>query len=133
MYMISSGKQVINVSGVKKPSTGFNHIVRASGFLFLASQLSANLKTGKVITGSVKDQTRQALDNIRYLLANCGSSMDDIVKVTIYFRNSNDRKEINEIYKNYFIAGKEPVKTSVQAASPIEGIDVEIDVIAVAR
>ncbi|KKS00626.1 MAG: hypothetical protein UU52_C0029G0001, partial [Candidatus Levybacteria bacterium GW2011_GWB1_41_21] len=44
-----------------------------------------------------------------------------------------DRKEINEIYKQYFSEGQEPTKVSVQAASPINGVDVEIEVIAVAK
>lgn len=127
-------KQVVKLKNVKKPTTGFNHAVRAGNFIFLSSQLSANLHTGKIIkiiTGNIKDQTRRTMENIKYLLLECGCTMDDIVKVIIYFRNATDRKDINEIYKKYFTKGEEPAKVSVQAPSPISGIDIEIETIAI--
>ncbi len=124
-------KQVIDLKGVKKPLTGFNHVVRAGNFVFLSSQLSSELKTGKIIKGTIKEQTKRAMDNIKYLLSQCGCDMNDIVKIVIYFRDPKDRKEINEIYQKYFISGKEPAKVSVQAPSPIDGIDIEIEATAV--
>lgn len=79
----------------------------------------------------MKKQTKQAMENIKYLLSQYNCIMNDIVKIVIYFRNPGDRKEINEIYKQYFTKGQEPAKISIQAPSPIEGIDVEIEAIAV--
>lgn len=124
-------KEVINLTGVKKSNTGFNHVVKAGNFIFLSSQLSVNLKTGKIIKGDIKKQTRLAMENIRFLLSQYGLIMDNIVKVVIYFRNPLDRKDINEVYKKYFTVGQEPAKTSVQAPSPIDGIDVEVEATAV--
>ena len=126
-------KQVVDIAGVKKPATGFNHVVKAGNFIFLSSQLSTDLKTGEIIRGDIKKQTKKAMENIKYLLSQCGGSMDDIVKIVIYFRKPKDRAEINEIYKQYFTYGREPAKISIQAPSPIEGIDVEIEAIAVAN
>ena len=123
-------KQVIILPDVKKPSTGFNHVVRVGNLLFLSSQLSTNLKTGEIIQGTIQEQTKRTMDNIQYLLLQCGCGMDNIVKIVIYFRNVKDRKEINEIYKKYFTLGQEPAKVSVQAPSPVPGIDVEIEAIA---
>lgn len=124
-------KLVVDLTDVKKPTTGFNHVVKAGNFIFLSSQLSADLKTGEIIKDDIRKQTKRAMENIKYLLSQCGCGMDDIVKVVIYFRNANDRKEINNIYKQYFTPGQEPAKVSVQALSPIEGIDVEIEITAV--
>ena len=124
-------KLVVDLTEVKKPTTGFNHIVKAGNFIFLSSQLSTDLKTGEIIKGDIRKQTKRAMENIKYLLSQCACGMDDIVKVVIYFKNANDRKEINNIYKQYFTPGQEPAKVSVQALSPIEGIDVEIEVTAV--
>lgn len=126
-------KQVVKLAGIKKPTTGFNHVIKAENFIFLSSQLSTSLKTGEIIKGNIKQQTRRALENIKFLLRQCGCTMDDIVKVTIYFRNVKDRKEINEVYKHYFTSGQEPAKVSIQAPSPIDGIDVEIEAIAIAH
>lgn len=124
-------KQVVDIAGIKKPTTGFNHVVKAGNFIFLSSQLSTDLKTGVIIKGNIKEQTKRAMGNIKFLLKQCDCGMDDIVKIIIYFRNSNDRKEINEVYKQYFTSGQEPAKVSIQAPSPIDGIDIEIEAIAV--
>lgn len=126
-------KQVIEVKGVKKPSTGFNHVVKAGSFVFLSSQLSVDLKTGEIIKSNIKEQTTKAMENIKFLLSQGNCVMDDIVKIVIYFRNAKDRKEINEVYKKYFRPGQEPAKVSVQAPSPIDGIDVEIEATAIAE
>ncbi len=124
-------KQVVHFAEIKKPTTGFNHAVKAGNFIFLSSQLSADLKTGKIIKGNIKKQTKRAMENMKYLLSQCSCSMDNVVKIVIYFRNAKDRKKINEVYKQYFSPGQEPAKVSVQAPSPIGGIDVEIEATAV--
>lgn len=123
-------KRIPDLPGVKKPTTGFNHIVEAGNFIFLSSQISANLDTGEIIKGDIKEQTKTATENIKYLLSECNCTMDDIARAVIYFRNPNDRQEINEVYNQYFTKGQEPAKSSIQAASPIEGIDIEIEVTA---
>ncbi len=124
-------KEVIKLKNVQQPTTGFNHVIKAGNFIFLSSQLSVDLKTGVILKGDIKMQTRKTMENIKYLLSQCGCVMDDIVKTVIYFRNPEDRKNINEIYKQYFTKGQEPAKVSIQAPSPIEGINIEIEVIAV--
>ncbi|MBI3955712.1 RidA family protein [Candidatus Gottesmanbacteria bacterium] len=124
-------KQVVTLAGIKKPTTGFNHIVKAGNFIFLSSQLSTNLETGEIIKGDIQKQTKRAMENIKYLLSQCGCSMDDIVKAVIHFKNPKDRTAINEVYKHYFTPGKEPAKVSVLATSPIEGIDIEVEITAI--
>lgn len=126
-------KQVIDLPKIKKPTTGFNHAIKAGGFIFLSSQLSVNLKTGEILKGNIKQQTAKAMNNIKYLLSQCNCTMDDIVKIVIYFRDAKDRKDINEIYTQYFSKGQEPAKISIQAASPIQGIDVEIEATALSN
>ena len=125
-------KKIIAVDGVKKPDSPFNHIVKAGGFLFLTSQLSADLRTNEIIGGTVGEQTKRALDNVRLLLHAAGSAMDDVVKVVVYMRDVGRFKEMNAAYREYFKEGEEPARTTVQAQSPIEGVDVEIDVVAAA-
>ena len=126
-------KQVIELEEVKKPVTGFNHIVKAGNFIFLSSQLSTDLQTGEIIKGNIREQTTRAMENIKFLLSHCDCLMDNIVKIVIYFRNAEDRKEINEAYKQYFTPGQEPAKVSVQAPSPIDGIDIEIEATAITK
>jgi 2-iminobutanoate/2-iminopropanoate deaminase len=87
--------------------------VKAAGLLFLTSQLSADLRTGQILTGDIAAQTRRALENIRELLVSCGATMDDIVKAVLYLRDVSDRHEVNEVYREYFTKGQEPAKVTV--------------------
>jgi 2-iminobutanoate/2-iminopropanoate deaminase len=118
------------IPGITKPDLPFNHVVRADRFLFLTSQLSVDLKTGIIQSGNIIEQTRRSLDNIKFLLASCGATMEDIVKVVIYMRNLKDFDKVNEIYSQYFTKGNEPARVTMQAISPIENIDIEIEIVA---
>jgi len=125
-------KQIITISGIQIPESPFNHVVRAGDFLFLTSQLSLDLKTGQIISGDISKQTVQALENIKFLLQSCNAKMDDIVKVVIYMRDIGEFDKINAVYRKYFPKGSEPARVTVQATSPIKGIDIEIEVTAIA-
>ncbi|HEY31781.1 MAG TPA: RidA family protein [Dehalococcoidia bacterium] len=123
-------KRVMIIPGITRPDLPFNHVVRAGRFLFLTSQLSSDLKTGEIKSGTIVEQTRQALDNIKFLLEGCGATIDDIVKVVIYMRNLKDFDKVNEVYCEYFTKGDEPARVAMQAISPLDGVDIEIEVIA---
>jgi 2-iminobutanoate/2-iminopropanoate deaminase len=126
-------KEIIKIEGVASPSAPFNHVIKANGFLFFTSQLSADIKTGEILPGSVSKQTRRALDNLKFLLESSGGKMEDIVKVVVYLRDVKDFDEMNAVYREYFEPGEEPTRVTVQAPSPIESIAVEIEAIAVAE
>ena len=123
-------KKVMIIPGITKPHLPFNHVIRAGRFLFLTSQLSSDLKTGNIKSGTIVEQTQQSLDNIKFLLEYCGATMDDIVKAVIYMRDLKDFDRVNEIYCKYFTKGDEPARVTMQAISPIESIDIEIEVVA---
>lgn len=125
-------KEIINPNGVITPPSPFNHIVKAGNFIFLSSQLSADLKLHKILGGSIREQTKQALENIKFLLESAGSSMDNVVKIVVYMKDvKNDFNAMNEIYRKYFKKGEEPARVTVQALSPIESIDIEIEATAI--
>jgi 2-iminobutanoate/2-iminopropanoate deaminase len=126
-------KEVPVIDGIRKPSSPFSHVVKAGGLLFLSSQLSADLETGRIIRGTIEEQTRRALDNIRFLLQASGSNMDDVVKTVIYMRDVGRFREMDAVYRAYFKEGEEPARVTVQAVSPIDGIEIEIEAIAVAH
>lgn len=123
-------KKVMIIPGITQPDLPFNHVIQAGSFLFLTSQLSSDLKTGGIKNGTIDEQTRQSLDNIKLLLEGCGATMDDIVKTVIYMRDMKDFDKINEVYCEYFTKGNEPTRVAMQAISPLEGIDIEIEAIA---
>jgi 2-iminobutanoate/2-iminopropanoate deaminase len=124
-------KEIIKIKGIKKPDSPFNHVVKAGDFLFLTSQLSQDLKTGRIVGGTIEEQTKQALDNVKFLLESSGSAMNDIVKVVICMRDVSKFGEVNAVYREYFEEGEEPSRVTVQAPSPLSEIDIEIEVTAV--
>jgi Putative translation initiation inhibitor, yjgF family len=123
-------KEIINVPNVKKSDSPFNHIIKAGDILYLTSQLSCDLKTGEIIPGDIGIQTKNALKNIKYLLESANSSLGNVIKVIIYMRNVSDFDKMNQVYRDYFKEGEEPVRITIQAMSPIDGIDIEIEVTA---
>jgi len=126
-------KEVLRIAGVKPHLLPFNHVIKAGNTLYLSSQLSCNLKTGEIIQGNIETQTRNALENIKYLLENSGSSIEKILKVVIYMRDVSEFDMMNSVYRKYFKKGEEPARVTVQAASPIDGIDIEIEITALAN
>jgi 2-iminobutanoate/2-iminopropanoate deaminase len=125
-------KEIINVRGIAPSAGPFNHVVRAGGFLFLTSQLSVDLHTNEILPGSISEQTRKALGNLKFLLESSGGDMGDVVKVVVYLKDIKDFDEMNSVYREYFVSGQEPARVTIQARSPIESIDIEIEAIAVA-
>ena len=124
-------KEIVIINGIKNPDAPFNHVVRTGNFLFLSSQLSADLKRNKILEGTIIEQTRQALENIKFLLGSSDATLNDIVKVVIYMKEIKDFDQMNRVYREYFKKGQEPARVTIQAVSPIENIDIEIEVIAV--
>jgi Putative translation initiation inhibitor, yjgF family len=123
-------KEIVQVKGLPKSKHPFSHVVKAGCNLYLTSQLSCDLITGEILKGSIKEQTRNALENIKYLLENANSSMQNIVDVTIYIRKLDDFSDMNNVYKEYFKSGEEPARVVVKAESPLEDVDIEIKVTA---
>ena len=124
-------KEVKKIGGVRKPSSPFSHVVKVGDLLFLSSQLSCDLETGMIIGGTIREQTERALDNLRFLLEASGSSMDQVVIVRVYMRDASKFKEMDSIYRRYFKEGEEPARVTVQAQDPIEGVDIEIEAMAI--
>jgi 2-iminobutanoate/2-iminopropanoate deaminase len=125
-------KEIIRIKDLAPAPAPFNHVVKAGGFLFFSSQLSVDLRTNEILPGAIADQTRQALENLKFLLESAGGTMEDIVKIVIYLRDTGDFYEINNVYREYFESGREPARVTIQAPSPIQSIDIEIDAIAIA-
>ena len=97
-------------------------------YLFRGRDLSQP-KTGKIVLGDIKDQTRLVLENIQTILEAAGSSLDKAVKCSVFLRDIHDFAAMNEVYKTFFRVNP-PARTTVQAGDIFGGIGVEIDCIA---
>ena len=101
------------------------------GLVYLSGQIAIDPVTNQVIEGDVAAQTHQVLVNLKAVLEASLSSLDAVLKTTVYLRDMADFPKMNEVYGQYF-GGFPPARSTVQAAGLPRGVAVEIDAIAVA-
>ena len=104
--------------------------VTANGFVFVSGQIALDPATGELVHGDAAVQARRVLENLKAVLEAAGSSMDHVVKATVYLSRIEDYAAVNEVYAQYFGQSK-PARAAVQVAGLPKGVDVEIDAIAV--
>lgn len=103
--------------------------VKAGGFVFTAGQLGILPDSGEFVSGGIEAQTRQALQNVSAVLAAAGTSLEKVVKTTVFLQDMNDFGAMNGVYGEFFSANF-PARSAVQAARlPKDGL-VEIEVVA---
>jgi 2-iminobutanoate/2-iminopropanoate deaminase len=127
--MMPSKKTRIFTQDAPTPVGPYSQAIRAGDFLFVAGQVPVNPKTGEFVNGSIGDQTRQCMANIKTILNAAGSSLADVVRTTIYLTNMQDFGEVNDAYGNFFDLDP-PARTTIGVASLPKGVAIEIDVIA---
>jgi 2-iminobutanoate/2-iminopropanoate deaminase len=124
----TSDKKVITSQEFPKPLGPYSHAVVAGGFVFVAGQGPINPKTQKMELGDIKSETRLELTNISTILKAAGSSMENVVKVSVYLGDLNDFEAMNQVYTEFF-KDNYPARTTVQAVLR-SGRKIEIDCIA---
>jgi 2-iminobutanoate/2-iminopropanoate deaminase len=122
-------KKVVRTTEGPTPQAPYSQAIIANSLVFVSGQGPIDPKTGKIILGDIKDQTRLVLDNIATILKAAGSSLDKAVKCSVFLRDIRDFEAMNEVYKTYFKENP-PARTTVQAGDIFGGIGVEIDCIA---
>jgi 2-iminobutanoate/2-iminopropanoate deaminase len=122
-------KKVVIVAQAPTPLAPYSQAIIANGFVFVSGQGPIEPKTGKIVLGDIKDQTRLVLENIKTILETAGSSLDKAVKCSVFLKDIHDFAAMNEVYKTYFKENP-PARTTVQAGDIFGGIGVEIDCIA---
>lgn len=100
-----------------------------NGFVFVSGLPPVCWKTGELVRGDIRDQTRQTLENVKRALEEAGSSMDKVLKTTIFCSNSGYFNDINKIYGEYFTHNP-PARTFCTVGSWPWEFDVEIEAIA---
>ena len=122
-------KKVVKTTEGPAPQAPYSQAIVANGFVFVSGQGPIDPKTGKIVLGDIRNQTKLVLDNIKTILEAAGSSLDRAVKCSVFLKDINDFSAMNEVYKTYFKENP-PARTTVQAGDIFAGIGVEIDCIA---
>ena len=126
-------RTVIAVDGAPRPFQGapYNQAIKAGGMVFCAGQVGLDPATGSLVDGGVDAQTRRTFENLRAVLEGAGTSLDNIVKTTVFLTDLADFTEMNDVYATYFTSDP-PARSTVQVAGLPGGASVEIEAIALA-
>jgi len=122
-------KEVLKLERAPAPKGPYSQAVRAGPFLFISGQGPVDPKKGKILVNDVVGQTRQALENVKAILEESGSSLDKVVKANVYLSDIDDFSVMNEVYSEYFKENP-PARTTIEASRLPFDIHVEIDVVA---
>lgn len=105
--------------------------IKANGFVFLSGQIPLVPETMQIIEGDIQAQTDRVFANIAAVLTAAGTTLDKVVKTTVFLADMNDFTAMNEVYARYF-GDHRPARSTVQAARLPRDVRVEIEIIAVA-
>lgn len=122
-------KRVIHTDKAPKALGPYSQAIETNGFIFASGQLGIDPATGDLQVGA-EAQIKQALTNVASVLEEAGSSMENIVKTTIFFKDLANFQAVNEIYGSFF-ENAYPARSAFQVAKLPLDAEVEIEVVAV--
>ncbi|CCC80692.1 RidA family protein [Thermoproteus tenax] len=122
-------KEVVYTRAAPEPIGPYSQAVKVGNMLFISGQIPIDPKTGGVVSGGIKEQTRQVLENIRAILEAAGYSLSDVVMAFVFLSDMSLFGQFNEVYSEYF-KERPPARVTVQAARLPRDVLIEIAVIA---
>ena len=114
------------------PNGIFTPAIVTGDLVFTSGQIGVDSKTGQIVEGGIEAQTEQVFRNLAAVLEAAGSSVDHIVKATVFLADMNDYNVMNELYKKHF-KGDPPARTTVQVARLPRDAKIEIEAVAVLK
>lgn len=111
------------------PVGPYSQAVKVGNFIFVSGQLPIDPARGEVVRGEIAVQTRQVLRNIEAILNTADSSLGKIVKLSVFVRNLNDFKEVNEVFEEVF-QGDYPTRETIEVSRLPMDVEIEISAIA---
>ena len=122
-------KETVSTDKAPKAIGPYAQAIKTGDFVYTAGQIPIDPKSGNLITGGIAEQTRQVLENLKAVLEAAGSSLDQVIKATVFLKNMADFTVLNEVYGEYLGAAK-PARSTVAVAELPRGALVEIDFVA---
>ena len=107
----------------------YSQAIKAGGFVFVSGQIPIDPATGEFVSGGVAEQTDRVLKNLSALLEASGSSLEQVVKTTVFLADMKDFAAMNEVYARYFTS-EPPARATVAAAGLPRDARVEIEAVA---
>jgi len=122
-------RETVSTDKAPKAIGPYAQAIKAGEFIYTAGQIPIDPQSGNLIAGGIAEQTRQVLENLKAVLEAAGSSLEKVVKATVFLKNMADFAALNEVYGEYLGAAK-PARYTVAVAELPRGALVEIDFVA---
>jgi 2-iminobutanoate/2-iminopropanoate deaminase len=126
-------KEAIRTEAAPAPFQGapYSQAIRAGGLLFVSGQVALQPGSSEPVSDAIGEQTEQVFANLRAILEAAGSSLDRIVKTTVYLTDLGDFQEMNEVYKQH-VGELPPARATIEVSKLPAGSRIEIEAIALA-
>jgi 2-iminobutanoate/2-iminopropanoate deaminase len=128
----TGGREVVTAKEAPKAVGPYSQGIKAGGFVFTAGQLPLDPATGQLAGADIATQTDRVLNNVEAVLSAAGTSMDRVVKATVFLKNMSDFAAMNEVYAKHFKENP-PARSTVQVGGLAKDALVEIEVVALAK
>jgi len=124
-------KKIIKTQKAPTPIGPYNQAVLSGNTLYTSGQIAINLKTGKVISSTISEETRLVMEHLKEVLAAADMTFENVIKTSIFISDMNNFVEINSVYGDYFNEESAPARETVEVAALPKFANVEISAIAV--
>src|SRR5919206_1206565 len=126
-------KEVVRTERAPAPFQGapYSQAIRAGDLVFVSGQLALRPGEKELVGGAIGEQTEQVFANLRAILEAAGSSLDRLVKTTVFLQSLDDFSGMNEVYKQH-VGDQPPARSTVEVAQLPSGALVEVEAIALA-
>lgn len=122
-------KEIVSTDQAPGAIGPYSQAIKAGNFVFVSGQIPIDPQTGEFVSGAVSEQSEQVLKNLSAVLEAAGSSLNNVVKTTVFLADMNDFAAMNEVYARFFSENK-PARATVEAARLPRDAKVEIECIA---
>lgn len=123
-------KKIIQTDKAPAPVGPYNQAVIHNGTLYASGQIAINPATGELVKGSIEEETRQIMENIKAILTEADLSFEDVIKCSVFVSDMNDYGRINAVYAEYFNEDTAPARELVEVGNLPKFMNIEISVIA---
>lgn len=124
-------KKIITTKNAPAPIGPYNQAVLAGNTLYISGQIPLDPKTGNLVSGDIKKETEQSMQNLKAILTEAGMTFENVVKSSIFVKDMHQFSQINEVYGAYFDADTAPARETVEVANLPKFVNVEISMIAI--
>ena len=122
-------REIVQSDQAPKAIGPYAQAIKANNFVYTAGQIAIRPESGEIVEGGIEAQTRQVFENLAAVLQAAGTSVDQVVKATVFLRFMSDFAAMNEVYAEYF-GRATPARSTVAVSELPRGALIEIDVIA---